>query len=117
MVDSDYGTVAAANSRTGANEISRVAEFRRQKGDLMVAKFAELWDKLESTEEGPANRAHLEMHGLISSPSLFLQVGPRVAAWSRSKDAMLAARLGGEAQASSQQNIMQDCEQKSVRMS
>jgi hypothetical protein len=118
VVDSNYRTVAAAGSENGATEASRVAEFRRQKGDLMLAKFADLWDKLESTEEGlPTNSTHLEMHGLVSSPSLFLQLAPKIAAWSRANDATVAARLGVEAQPNSQQDTLQDGEQECVNMS
>ena len=116
LVDSDYTTVAAADSQNCADATLRVAEFRRQKGDLMLAKFADLWDKLKSTEEGiSTHRAEQEIHGLISSPSLFLQLAPRIAAWSRAEDATIAAILGGEEQAS-QQDALQGSKQQCIHM-
>lgn len=97
LVDSSYVQVLAAGSTDSADEQSQVTEFRRQKGELMVAKFADMWDRLAPTGEGISTSRH-ELQRLVSSPALFLQLAPTITAWSRAKDEAVASMLRGLAE-------------------
>lgn len=92
LVDSSYVQVLAVGGTDCAEERSRVAEFRRQKGELMVAKFADMWDRLSPTDEGISTNRK-EAHRMVSSPALFLQLAPTIAAWSRAKDETVASQM------------------------
>lgn len=95
LVDASYVQVVAAGTGDADTEEARVAEFRAQKGGRMVAKFDELWDSLEAKDPAagpgeprrPNDSSPAAMRDLMSGPSLFVQLAPRVVAWSRANDA------------------------------
>lgn len=92
LVESSYVHVVAAGCGGSEEQAAQVAERRKQKGDRMVSKFAQLWDRL-GCDHGPiTNAPHLGLQDLMSSSSLFMKLAPRVVAWSQANDTASASK-------------------------